>query len=219
MAVGIRRMERKKLNNREDWLKNRLLGLGASESAAVVGLSPWLSNIELWDIKTGNKKPKDMSGNADTERGHRMEPTLRELFLAMNEQYECEYHEFDLVYQSERPWLYATLDGELTEKETGRKGVLEIKTSAPQNKAAWAKWQDRIPDYYMVQTLHQLLATGYDFVVLFAALFGQNGQVFLRTYSYDRDMVQDELKWLLDEETKFWESVQQKKMPGMRVTI
>lgn len=213
-------VERKKLNNRQDWqIERQKQGIGASESAAIVGLSPWQSNIELWDIKTGNKKPKDLSANPDIIRGHRLEPTLRELFGALNPEYEIEYHEFDLVYQSERPWLYATLDGELTETETGRKGVLEIKTAAPQNKAAWSKWDSAVPANYMTQIYHQLLATGYDFAILFAALSTASGQIILRAYSFERSGLEEDLKWLLGEETAFWKSVQERKMPGIRVTV
>lgn len=212
--------ERISLNSREEWKKKRLKqGLGGSEAAAVVGMSPWMSNLELWDIKTGNKKPKDLSGNADVERGHRLEPALRELFSALNPDYEVEYHEFDMIFQKERPWLFATLDGELTEKETGRKGVLEIKTSNPQGKAAWAEWEDKIPNAYYLQTLHQLAATGYDFIVLFAGLFTANGQILCRTYAYERADVQADLDWLVEQETAFWDKVQKREMPGMKVTI
>jgi hypothetical protein len=58
-----------------------------------------------------------------------MEPAIRDFFMAQYPGYELYYGAYDILYQSDRPWLFATLDGELTETDTGRKGILEIKTS------------------------------------------------------------------------------------------
>lgn len=212
-------LSRKEIKDHDTWLMERLKGIGASEAAAVVGMSPWQSKSELWEIKTGLKKAKDLSGNEFVEKGKRMEPALRNLFLAMNPEYSVEYYEFDLISQSERPWLYATLDGELLESETGRKGILEIKTSSPMGRNAWEKWNNKIPDNYLIQTYHQLLATGYDFVVLFAGLFGEDGTMTVKTYSYDRSMVENDLAWLLEEEEKFWKTVQDKSLPGVTINF
>ena len=39
---------------REEWLKARKLGLGGSDMAAVLGLSPWRSPIDVWLDKTSD---------------------------------------------------------------------------------------------------------------------------------------------------------------------
>ena len=39
--------------NREEWLQARRRGIGGSDAAAVLGLSPWKSNVRLWEEKTG----------------------------------------------------------------------------------------------------------------------------------------------------------------------
>lgn len=210
---------RRTITNREDWTEKRGVGIGASEAAAVVGLSPWTTALELWELKTGMKKPKDLSGNEAVQTGHRLEPALRQLFLAMNPAYSCEYHEFDMVYQKERPWMFATLDGELTDTETGSKGVLEIKTGTPTGREAWEKWNERIPDGYFVQVLHQLACTGYDFAIVFALLFGREGQANIRTYRIEREDVKSDMEWLIGEEAKFWKLVQNKEMPGVKITF
>lgn len=106
--------------DRESWLSGRV-GLGASDAAAVCGLSKWQTPLGLWEIKTGRKKAKDLSGNAAVSFGVRAEPHLRGLFLAEHPEYQLEYHPFDILYQEERPWLTATLDGELI-TETGEHG-------------------------------------------------------------------------------------------------
>lgn len=40
----------------KEWLEARVSGLGASEASAVLGLNPYMSNVDLWRIKTGRKK-------------------------------------------------------------------------------------------------------------------------------------------------------------------
>ena len=46
------------LSNHEEWLKNRKNGIGGSEIAAAIGKNPYMTNVELWELKTGRKKRK-----------------------------------------------------------------------------------------------------------------------------------------------------------------
>ena len=193
---------------REEWLALRSRqGIGGSEAAAALGISPWLSPLELWKQKTGISVPRDLSGNSAVEQGNRMEPILRDFFRKMHPEYTVEHHPFDILFQAERPYLFATLDGEIIERDTGRRGILEIKTATPNGKAGWEKWSNgNMPDQYYVQNIHQLLATGYEFVRLFAALFSLNGDITLREYEIERDDVKEDMEWVLEKETYFWET-------------
>lgn len=212
-------LERLTFDSREEWLAGRGRGIGASEAAAAVGMSPWQTPMQLWRLKIGQEQPKDLSDNAAVQQGVRMEPALREFFKALHPEFIIEYHQFDILYQSERPWLRATLDGELIH-ETGQRGILEIKTATPNGKAGWEKWSNgQMPQNYMCQCCHQLLATGYDFVYLFAALYSLNGDITLREYEIDRADVQDDLAWLLDKETEFWRHVEDGTLPPMPLTL
>lgn len=119
------------ITNEADWLKARLNGIGGSEASAVVGCNPYMSNTDLWHLKTGRKQAPDISSNAHVAYGHAAEGPLRDLFALDYPQYEVSYGgAFDMVHNSDHPWLFATLDGRLVERETGRRGILEIKTSA-----------------------------------------------------------------------------------------
>ena len=105
--------ERLSFETREEWLAARGRGIGASESAAACGISPFMTNFDLYMLKTGKAEPADLTGNAAVELGRRAEEPLRQLFIAEHPEYTLEYHPDDMLYQKERPWLYATLDGEL----------------------------------------------------------------------------------------------------------
>ena len=110
-------LERKTFATREEWLAGRVQGIGASDAAATCGMSPWMTPVELWKLKTGAEQAKDLSDNAAVQLGVRMEPTIRDFFAAMHPEFRVEYHQFDILYQQERPWLFATLDGELIDAD------------------------------------------------------------------------------------------------------
>ena len=132
--------------DRESWLAGRSIGIGASEAAAVLGQSPWMTTMQLWKLKIGATQPKDLSGNPAVELGNRMEDAIRNLYAAQHPELEVSHYPYDILYQDDRPYIFATLDGELVRKETGQKGILEVKTSTPTGKVGWGKWQNKIPD-------------------------------------------------------------------------
>ena len=134
------------------WHAERAKGIGGSEAAAIVGLSPWCSNVELWQRKTGRKAAPDISDNAAVRYGHDAEPLIRKLFaLDYADKYAVSYGgAFDMVRHPKHPFIFATLDGRLTEVKTGKKGILEIKTTSILRSMQQEKWwKDRklsIPD-------------------------------------------------------------------------
>ena len=213
--MGLMRIE---CADREAWLGARQRqGIGGSEAAAAIGMSPWMTPTQLWRLKIGADKPKDLSGNAAVAQGVRMEPVLRDFFAATHPEYQIEHNPYDILYQSDRPWLFATLDGELMD-EYGRDGILEIKTATPG--AKWKEWSDgNMPQNYYIQVLHQLLSTGYAFVCLFACLYSQSGDMTLKTYEIEREDVEDDLAWLLEKESEFWGFVKRGVMPPTPLSL
>lgn len=206
-----------------EWLRARLRGIGASESSAIVGMNPYMSNVDLWRIKTGRKQAEDISNKACVQYGHNAEGPIRELFaLDYADTYEVSYGgAFDMVRHPEYPWLFATLDGRLVEKATGRKGVLEIKTTDILRSMQKEKWRDGVPQNYYCQLLWQLLATGFDFAVLHAQLKYNYVDSRLgirserRTYLVERTEVAADLDYMETEGIKFWGYVERDECPGL----
>ena len=202
-----------------EWQAARLKGIGASEASAIVGCNPYMSNVDLWKIKTGRKKAPDISSNAHVAYGHAAEGPIRELFALDYPEYEVTYGgAFDMVRHPEYPWLFATLDGRLVERETGRRGVYEGKTTEILRSIAKEKWRDGIPQNYYVQNLHQLLASGWDFTVLHAQLKRVwDGEIksTRQTYKIERSEKLDDLEFLLTEEIKFWGYVERDECPPL----
>lgn len=199
------------------WLKARTYGIGGSDASAIVGMNPYKTNIDLFEEKIGRKLPEDISDKPYVRFGTMAEPHIRALFALQYPEYHVSYHENRILRSKEYPFLQASLDGEL-EDENGRKGILEIKTTNILQSMQYEKWKDRIPDNYYTQVLHYLLVTGYEFVVLRAYLmseWGNEKRTTIKDYTIERCEVEEDLKFLLLEEQKFWKYVESGRKPPL----
>lgn len=207
-----------KINSREEWLKARQnQGIGGSEAGCILGKNKYKTNVDLWQEKTGRKEQPDLSNNSAVQFGKFAEPLLRELFKQDYPQYIVNYHEFDLYVNDKYPFIFATLDGEITTAD-GKRGILEIKTTTIQNKLQWDDWDNKIPDSYYVQILHQLAATGWDFAILKAYIrYYVDGEVrvTIRHYRIERQDVLTDIQYLIKAECEFWEKVQNDEQPPL----
>lgn len=206
--------------NHEEWLEARKRGLGASDSAAILGMSKWKSNVELWREKTGRVQAEDISGKPYVQYGHDAEPHLRALFALDHPELQITYDSpYKMIFSDELPFLFATPDGEILELATGRRGGLEIKTTQILNSRQWAEWKGRVPDTYYCQVLHQMLATGWDFVWLKAQIkwTTSTGEMRLDTREYliERAEVLEDIAATREATIKFWHCVETGKEPAL----
>ena len=194
-----------RITNEKDWLEARKSGIGGSEAASILGLHPYKTNIELWEEKTGRRIPEDISKKEQVKYGKKAEKHLRELFKLDFPQFKLHYDRYKIFRGQEHPFILATLDGWL--EGQGKTGILEIKTTEIMQSGQWQQWKDKLPDLYYIQCLHQLLATGFDFVILKAQIKSNfNGNLRLETkhYTIERLDVTEDLKYLKEKEIEFW---------------
>lgn len=196
---------------RAEWLKARTQGIGGSDAGCIVGANPWKSARQLWREKSGIVTPPDISGKPSVQFGKAAEQHLRALFLLTYPAFSCEYHEFRMYANDRLPFIFATLDGELTDSEN-RRGILEIKTTTIQNSRQWDEWDGKIPQHYYIQILHQFLACEWaEFAELFAHIryyHGDEIRATLREYHIERGEIVPDLSALETAETTFWNRVQ-----------
>lgn len=205
------------ITDRDTWIKARMRGLGGSDAGAVVGKNKFKTNVQLWEEKTGLKEPEDISYRSAVIFGKTAEAPLRDLFKLDFPQYQVDYHEFYMFFSDEYPFIFATLDGELTD-ENGRRGILEIKTTTIQNSSQWDEWEDCIPQSYYIQLLHQLAATGWDFAILKGYIrYYKDGElkVSIRHYRIERSEVQNDIDYLVGKEAEFWNCVKTNRRPAL----
>lgn len=205
----------------EAWLQERKFGIGASDAGSIIGVNPWKTNVELWEEKTGRREPEDISDKPYVQYGHDAEPHIRELFALDHPEIEWVYESpYKIIRNEEYPWLFCTPDGELQDSME-RQGGLEIKTTQIMNPSKWREWDGRIPDQYYAQVCHQMLAAEWEFVWLRAQIKyitreGEN-RAEIRDYYIDRAEVEEDLKALLEAEKAFWEQVQTRTCPPLKL--
>lgn len=204
------------LNSHDEWLKNRTK-IGGSDAAAIVGMNPYKTNIDLWFEKTGQAVAEDISDKPYVKYGTNAETHLRELFVLDFPQYEVGYVENNMFFNKKYPWAHASLDGWLTDQD-GRKGILEIKTTEILQSMQKEKWNQRIPDNYYIQLLHYMMVTEFDFAVLKAQLKTVfEGVPYLQTKHYfiERTEVKEDIQYLVREEQRFWKHVMERTRPAL----
>lgn len=127
----------------DDWLAIRRTGIGSSDIAGVLGLSPWSSPYTVWADKRGLTPPVE-----ETEQmavGTALEEPIARLFQKRH----CRpvRRVRAILRHPEYPFALANLD-RVTD---GGRAVVEIK-------ATGQRW-DGVPDQYMVQVQWQLGVT------------------------------------------------------------
>lgn len=209
-------VEMKILGSREEWLKERSLRIGGSDASAVLGLNPYRTNMELWQIKTGQLTPEDISDKPYVRFGMEAERHIRELFKLEHPQYKVFYEENNLWVNDKYPFGHYSADGWIID-EDGRLGVWECKTTNILQSMQKEKWKERLPDNYYIQLLHGLLIMEADFAVLKARLkyeFGGEIYVQVKHYHLERAEVEEDIKILEEAERVFFRQVLEKKRPA-----
>lgn len=200
----------------QEWLQKRKSGITGTGASAIMGYG-YLNNVEYWELKTGKRSEPDLSGNPLVQYGQQAERHLISLFALDYPEYDVVHKDFDLRVHPQHPFLLGSLDGELTEKTTGRKGILEIKTATIMNRTQWDKWEGGIPMNYFYQVLHYLLVTGFDFVILKAQLKLMTDKIETRHYRFDRSEVREQIDELLKKELDFWQFVRKDIRPALKL--
>lgn len=184
------------MQDREKWLAARKKGIGGSDAAAIVGLSPWKSALSLWAEKTGQAEPENLSDNERVYWGNQLEDLVAREFTKRTGK---ETRRRGLLANDEFPFLLASVDRLIVGEDAG----LECKTSSFGK--AWDG--DEIPDSYYVQCLHYMLVTGAARWYI-AALIGGNRFIWKEIKRDEKDV-----SALLDAEKDFWRKVEAREMP------
>lgn len=200
---ALRLVDTRKLE-RTEWLEVRKTGVGASDAAAAVGLSPYKSPLELWLEKTGRDATLPKPDSKDTTEpvywGTLLEPIVA---AAYTQQTGRKVRKVNAVLQHpQHRFMLANLDREVI----GSPGVqiLECKTAGEYGAALW---REGVPEYVQLQVQHQLAVTGKHAADVAVLLCGQR----LDVHRIERD---DELIGrLIQLEARFWDYVVQDTPP------
>lgn len=182
--------------------------VGGSDIAAILGLSPWKTPVELWHEKRQPPTGEEYKGKKAGlfKRGKRWEAVVAEMLV---ERLEEDGHTVEIVALNRRyidvaplDYLACEIDFELRLDGETEITNCELKTVSPFAAGAWGESEsDQLPVYYTAQAMHGLGITARSKCIV-APLFGADE---IRTYTVLRD--QDTIDWMRAEAAKFWEMV------------
>ncbi|MEF8758599.1 MAG: YqaJ viral recombinase family protein [Candidatus Accumulibacter sp. UW25] len=130
-----------------EWHEHRAKYRNASETAVVMGASPWQTPYQLWELRTGRRQPEV---NAAMARGTALEPQARAAYEALTGHVMQPLVLVDGAYSASLDGL--TFDGEL---------IVEIK--CPVKGRTSTLWKavagGEVPPHYDWQIEHQLMVS------------------------------------------------------------
>lgn len=176
--------------SREQWLEERRKGIGGSDAAAVAGLSPWKSPVEVWLEKTGQVEPEE-PGEAAYWGTVLEDVVAREFSIRTG----LKVRRRNAILQHPRyPWMLANVDRFVVGENVG----LECKTTSAYNAKEWEG--EEIPAQYILQVQHYMAVTGaYSWWL--AVLIGGNRFIY-KKIGRDDELIEQ----LIEIEKDFWEN-------------
>lgn len=188
---------------RDEWLRSRRNGIGASEAAAIVGQSPWSSPYQVWLDKTGQIPVggeeteamyfgtllEDTIGRAVAERtGWAVEP--------VNATFAHPEHDWMLASPDRLIHLDPDVIGLLEIKNSGGYKLDEWRSGEPDDQGVWRGGE--APLHYILQVQHQHAVMGTS-IGYIGALLGGN-RLCIVEVARDDDLIE----MLIERESSFW---------------
>jgi putative phage-type endonuclease len=163
---------------REQWLRERRSGLGGSDVAAILGISPFNTALDVWLDKRGEKP--DLEQTEAMWWGHALEDAMAQRYAletgstCINPSRIFRHREYDFLLGTPDR-LVVNFSGEVVRG-------LEIKV--PGSRDGWGEpGTDEVPDYYLVQCCHYMAVCDVNAWDV-AAFFGVRD---FRRYTLERD--------------------------------
>ncbi len=187
---------------RDQWHAVRATGIGGSDIAAICGLNPYTSPLEIWLKKAGQPVPRrdDPVLSEAAEMGHELEPVAARRFTKMTGLPALDNP--GTLRRPDIPWALVNLDR--ATEENGERGALELKT---RSSYALNDWIDEPPTDVHVQVQWQLAVTGWPFAWTACLIGGQ--RTIVHRIERDDQMIDD----LLAIGEEFWSWVENRQQP------
>jgi putative phage-type endonuclease len=151
--------------------EERRTGIGGSEAAAALGLSPWQTPYELWELKTGRAPPVEQ--NEPMLWGQLLEDIVRREY-ARRTGLEARPVK-DMIRHPQHPWMFVHLDGQVI--GAGHRVILEVKTA--RTGQGWGEEEtDEIPLNYLTQCHHALSVTQSEICDVAVLIGGQDFRLY-----------------------------------------
>lgn len=143
------------VEDRDSWRWMRCCGLGGSDAAVVLGISPWRTIADL----RFQKKRNPRGGRSTALRfGLYIEPFIFDRLAREDSRPMTEGAGLGTLISKERRWQLANLDGYIGNLHSSDVVGLEIKHTTA---ASLDRWADGPPADYVAQLQHYMAVTGW----------------------------------------------------------
>jgi putative phage-type endonuclease len=150
--------------DRARWLAARRSGLGASDTAAILGLNNYRTALDVWLDKTSPAAPVDDELSEAAAWGHILETPVARRTVKKHPHLGKLVPTPGLLAHPDHPWMLATVDFGLAargSRDAPVRSLLEVKTTSVHNYRA--NWIDGVPPAgIQVQAQQQMAVTGLD---------------------------------------------------------
>lgn len=180
----------------ERWLECRAHGpkgdieytVGGSDVAAIFGVSPWTTPLELWMIKKGRAKPSVKANASQLQMGHLLEPIAAYWYAEKTG--DTVTDDTNMYQHADHPYALANFDRRFTRKSDGEPGILECKSCSYHKAGDWL--DGAYPLYYEFQLRYYLAVADMN-IGAFSAIWGNNPDTDLATPALERDRVKEDM--------------------------
>jgi len=160
--------------------------VGGSDVAAIFGLSPWTTPLDLWLIKKGRMKPNKLNEN-QKKMGHMLEPVAA--YWYGQKTGNAVIDDTGLYQHADYPYALANFDRRFTEP-SGKSGILECKSTTYHKASEW--YNEAIPVYYEYQLRYYLAVADVE-TGDFACMWGNNPDSDFVTPRITRDKFKEDI--------------------------
>lgn len=166
--------------------------IGSSDIAAIIGISPWRTPLDVYLDKTQGRQEVSAEKAKIFARGHRLEPYILDMYA--EDTGENLIHRGNRYTDKQHSFLAAEIDAET---DTGKN--IEAKSTRSDWGKVWgAQMTDEVPVYYNAQAMFGMGINGAE-VAEFPVLIGIDD---FRIYRVERD--QEIIANLKDAAVTFW---------------
>ena len=165
--------------------------LGGSDVAAVFGVSPWVTPLELWKIKHGDMEVPEKTNKAQLEMGHLLEPLASHFFAEKEGLYV--YDDTNMYQHPNYPWALADVDRRYF-TEDGEDAILECKSTSFHKRDSWANYDkgNIAPYYYELQLRYYMGIFNVNHGA-FVCIWGSNPDNDMAIVYIERDLEIEEM--------------------------
>lgn len=201
-----------KIESHEQWLKDRSKDITSTEIAALYGLSPYLSEFELYHNKKDNVIVR-IQPNERMRWGTRLESAIA---YGAAEDQGWDISKLNVYMRDTEARIGSSFDFKINSTSNGA-GIMEIKNvDRLQYMKSWVddgEGNIEAPEHIELQIQHQMEVSGYEWTALVALVGGNEQKIILR--NRDREIGKD----IRQRVAAFWERVQNNTAPSPDYTV